>query len=99
MARDQAEELSAVAIEKIDEMIVGPMLRHLQDLGEPWRILVLPDHPTPLRLRTHTSDPVPFAMAGTGVVQSRKLTYSENHARETGSIGRCRTGRLPEYAP
>jgi 2,3-bisphosphoglycerate-independent phosphoglycerate mutase len=53
------------SIELIDREIVGPVWDYLekkkQETGEDYRILVLPDHPTPLKLRTHTSDPVPFA--------------------------------------
>jgi 2,3-bisphosphoglycerate-independent phosphoglycerate mutase len=52
------------AITHIDRHIVGPVLKRLQAEGEDWRILVLPDHPTPIAVRTHTTDPVPFAMAG-----------------------------------
>jgi 2,3-bisphosphoglycerate-independent phosphoglycerate mutase len=55
------------AIEQIDEHIVGPVLKRLQAEGEDWRILVLPDHPTPCRVRTHTREPVPFAIAGRGI--------------------------------
>ena len=40
------------------------MLERLKNEGDEWRIMVLPDHPTPCTLRTHTADPVPFAIAG-----------------------------------
>ncbi|MFA6135323.1 MAG: cofactor-independent phosphoglycerate mutase [Phycisphaerae bacterium] len=52
------------AIEQIDLHVVGPVLKRLQREGEEWRILVLPDHPTPCSLRTHTAEAVPFAIAG-----------------------------------
>jgi 2,3-bisphosphoglycerate-independent phosphoglycerate mutase len=52
------------AIEQIDRHIVQPVLQRLQAEGDDWRILVLPDHPTPCRVRTHTRQPVPFAIAG-----------------------------------
>lgn len=52
------------AIANIDQYVVGPVLRHLQRQGKDWRIMVLPDHPTPCSTRTHTSDAVPFAIAG-----------------------------------
>ncbi|HUU60697.1 MAG TPA: cofactor-independent phosphoglycerate mutase, partial [Phycisphaerae bacterium] len=48
------------AIEQIDKHVVGPVLERLQSEGDQWRILVLPDHPTPCSVRTHTPDPVPF---------------------------------------
>ena len=52
------------ALEQIDRHIVAPLLEKLQSFGEDWRILVTPDHPTPCKVRTHTADPVPFALAG-----------------------------------
>ncbi|MDP7636532.1 MAG: cofactor-independent phosphoglycerate mutase [Phycisphaerae bacterium] len=52
------------ALEQIDRHIVGPVLKRLRDEGDQWRIMVLPDHPTPCTIRTHTPEPVPFAIAG-----------------------------------
>ena len=49
------------AIEDFDEKVVGGMLNELGGYGD-FRILVLPDHPTPISIRTHTRDPVPFAI-------------------------------------
>ncbi|MFH1417884.1 MAG: cofactor-independent phosphoglycerate mutase [Planctomycetota bacterium] len=54
------------ALEKIDEHIVGPVLEKLRAHAD-WRILVSPDHPTPVEKKTHTAAPVPFCIAGTGV--------------------------------
>jgi len=54
------------AIEWIDEAIAGPVLRYLEDnrkiRGEDYHFMVLPDHPTPTSIKTHTSDPVPFLL-------------------------------------
>jgi len=55
------------AIENIDRHIVAPVLQRLRAEGEAWRILVLPDHPTPCTVRTHTADIVPFAIAGSRI--------------------------------
>jgi len=53
------------ALEEIDADIVRPVLERLQAQGEnDWRIMVLPDHPTPCTVRTHTGEAVPFAIAG-----------------------------------
>jgi len=52
------------AIEQIDKHVVAPLLERLKSEGDEWRILVLPDHPTPCSVRTHTPGPVPFAIAG-----------------------------------
>ena len=46
--------------------------------------MVLPDHPTPIRTRTHSPDPVPFALAGAAVTGVLKETYSEANARRSG---------------
>lgn len=54
------------ALEKIDALVVEPVLEKLRTFDE-WRILVAPDHPTPVGRKTHTSTPPPFCMAGTGV--------------------------------
>ena len=48
------------AIEQIDRQILAPVLAELREMGEPFKIMILPDHPTPIRARTHTIDPVPF---------------------------------------
>ncbi len=76
-------EMKKKAIEQIDKHIVGPVLEAL--LGyESWRILVLPDHPTPVSSRAHSAGPVPFAMAGTGVKGVLNATFSEANAAKSG---------------
>jgi len=52
------------AIEQIDKHVVAPVLERLKAEGDEWRVLILPDHPTPCAVRTHTPQPVPFAIAG-----------------------------------
>jgi 2,3-bisphosphoglycerate-independent phosphoglycerate mutase len=49
-----------LSIELIDEKILKPVYEYLKECGEDFKIMVLPDHPTPLRIRTHTMTPVPF---------------------------------------
>ncbi len=67
------------AIEQIDKDIVGTVLNHYGE-HDNVRILVLPDHPTPVKLRTHTSDPVPFVMYGKGIAHDGSQEYSETAA-------------------
>jgi 2,3-bisphosphoglycerate-independent phosphoglycerate mutase len=67
----------------VDRHIVGPLLEHLQERGGEWRMLVLPDHPTPCPRRTHTADAVPFAMAGTGVPAVVERPFTEAAAAQT----------------
>ncbi len=59
------------AIEEFDELVVGTILKNAAKLGD-FKILVLPDHPTPISLKTHTSDPVPFVL------------YDSRHTRDSG---------------
>ena len=53
-------ENKVLSIEKIDAEILAPVLDYLKNCGEDFRVMILPDHPTPIRLRTHTISPVPF---------------------------------------
>jgi 2,3-bisphosphoglycerate-independent phosphoglycerate mutase len=64
------------ALEQIDRHIVGPLLQALPTHGD-WRILVSPDHRTPLTTRAHSHGPVPFAMAGTGIAGAGQASYDE----------------------
>lgn len=79
-----AGDLSAKveALEHWDRRILGPLIEGLDGLG-PWRLLLLPDHPTPVRLKTHTTDPVPYLLVdstetetgtGTGGIYSEPAT-------------------------
>lgn len=53
-------ENKVLSVELIDRKILAPVLEYLKGCGEDYRIMILPDHPTPIRVRTHTMDPVPF---------------------------------------
>jgi 2,3-bisphosphoglycerate-independent phosphoglycerate mutase len=64
------------ALEEIDRHIVGPLLAALPNYGG-WRILVSPDHRTPLRTRAHAYGAVPFAWAGTGIAAAGQPAYDE----------------------
>lgn len=68
-------EAKVQALEHVDQHVVGPVLEKLRSFDE-WKILVAPDHPTPVAKRTHTADPPPFCLAGTGVrtVLARPMT-------------------------
>ncbi len=72
------------AIENFDRRVVGPMFGHLRGLGS-YKLLFLADHPTPVKIRTHTGDEVPFAIAGKGVDPDDTTSYSEKLA-DSGSI-------------
>ncbi len=64
------------ALEEIDRHIVAPLHEALRKQGE-YRILITPDHPTPLRTKTHSHGAVPIAMAGAGVTPDAAVTYDD----------------------
>ena len=67
------------AIEDVDRRLVGPLLEGLRRRGGPFAVLITPDHPTSVALRTHIAEPVPFAIYGwNGLVQDRVEAYSES---------------------
>lgn len=73
------------AIEKIDAEILGPLMKKLQEDGEDFRVLLMPDHPTPLAIRTHTADPVPFVIYdSTQDIGQHASRYTEALAQQTG---------------
>ncbi len=73
------------AIELIDEKIVAPILEHLKNSGDDYNILVMPDHPTPLEIMTHTSAPVPYILyKSNNEIDSKVVSYTEANAEKTG---------------
>lgn len=74
------------SLSRIDAELLAPLLDGLEGMG-PYRLLVMPDHPTPLHLRTHTRDPVPFLLYDSRKDQSisgQAGTFSEKTAAATG---------------
>jgi 2,3-bisphosphoglycerate-independent phosphoglycerate mutase len=79
-------DLKREAIERIDELIIGPLLHDLPAFGE-FRLLLMPDHATPCKLKTHSNEPVPFAMlapASSSHAPARR--YTEAEAARTGVL-------------
>ena len=77
-------DLKVEALERIDELIVGPMLRELPSFGD-FTILLMPDHATPSQLKTHSNEPVPFAiLKGSSAETGDERRYTEAEARRTG---------------
>jgi 2,3-bisphosphoglycerate-independent phosphoglycerate mutase len=75
-------EAKVKALEAIDREIVGPILDELSGRGD-YRILISPDHPTPLRTKTHSHGIVPFAMSGTGIDADSSTSYDEVQAEDS----------------
>jgi 2,3-bisphosphoglycerate-independent phosphoglycerate mutase len=75
-----------VAIERFDELVVGTVLEGIRKFGS-YRVLCTPDHPTPVKLMTHTAEPVPFIIySGEEDINSSVAGYDEDSARATGLI-------------
>jgi 2,3-bisphosphoglycerate-independent phosphoglycerate mutase len=75
------------AIEDFDRQVVVPVRAGLEALGEPFALLVMPDHPTPIPLRTHTAEPVPFALFRSDRRGARPgQGFTEAEARATGVV-------------
>ncbi|MCG8482551.1 MAG: cofactor-independent phosphoglycerate mutase [Clostridia bacterium] len=73
-------------MELIDEKMVQPIYEYLKGQEEPYKIMVLPDHPTPLAIRTHTSDPVPYVLYdSTKNVFNETNAYDEELAEKSGN--------------
>ena len=69
--------LKIKTIENLDSRAVGPIYEAVKDWDEPVAIAVLPDHPTPCKLRTHTAEPVPFLMWYPGIEPDEVQTFDE----------------------
>jgi 2,3-bisphosphoglycerate-independent phosphoglycerate mutase len=80
------------SIEQIDRQILGPVLDYLDGSGEDYCVLVLPDHPTPLKIRTHSGESVPFALYRKGDCTARAVRYTERDAKPTTCVWRKATG-------
>jgi 2,3-bisphosphoglycerate-independent phosphoglycerate mutase len=71
------------AMEDFDTRVVGPVLKGLKELG-PHRVLLMPDHATPIELKTHSGDPVPFAIYDSEISNGSGRTYDEACAAASG---------------
>lgn len=76
-------QLKKKTIEQIDKFVVGPVFEAIRTY-EKWRILVMPDHPTPVRSGSHSSEPIPFAIAGDDISGILKTGFGESNAAKAG---------------
>ena len=74
------------AIERLDERIIRPIAEGLAAAGEDFRMVVLPDHPTPISLRTHTADNVPYLLYDSTAERSENWHYNEREAAQTANF-------------
>lgn len=84
MGHQGSAEDKISAIEYIDDQVAGPVTAALDKAGVDYRMLIMPDHPTPVRVRTHTADPVPYMIYDSTRPVQGKDSYSEKSGQETG---------------
>ncbi|MDR0964847.1 MAG: cofactor-independent phosphoglycerate mutase [Clostridium sp.] len=86
MGHQGSIERKVEAIRLLDERVIGPVFTALEANGEPFRLMVLPDHPTPIRTRTHTNAPVPFLLYDSTNPLDRTWSYNEVQATAAGYV-------------
>ena len=84
MAHQGLTEEKVRSIEYLDSRILAPVMKAMEEAGEDYRILLLPDHPNLLRLRTHVPDPVPYVFFDSTRQQKKIARYGEREAQATG---------------
>ena len=72
------------AIENIDKLIVEPLIEKLDESGEKYRMLILPDHPTPIRIRTHSNGPIPYLLYDSTKQLGSNVAYNETVGNISG---------------
>lgn len=84
MGHQGSLERKIKSIENLDGRIVRIVKEQMDASGEPYRMLILPDHPTPLRIRTHSSEPVPYLLYDSTKPVESHLLYNEKDAKKSG---------------
>lgn len=74
-------ERKVQSVEYLDTRVIGPIMKKLEEAGEDYRLLVLPDHPTPICMRTHTSDEVPYLLYDSTKPENHTWNYNEHEGR------------------
>lgn len=73
-----------LSVELIDRQVIARMRSRLEAEGVDYRMLILPDHPTPIKLKTHVSDPVPYVIYDSTKPEGSGLAYNEANGKQTG---------------
>ena len=84
MGHQGSIEKKICAIENLDKKVIAPVKAALDASGEAYRMMVLPDHPTPICVKTHTSNPVPFLLYDNTEEQKHDWLYNEAEAAKSG---------------
>ncbi|MDE6127828.1 MAG: cofactor-independent phosphoglycerate mutase [Lachnospiraceae bacterium] len=86
MGHQGSVEKKVQAIHYLDTRVIGPAMEKLAAAGVDYRLLVLPDHPTPIRVRTHTSDSVPYLLYDCTEEKKESHSYNEREGRASGIL-------------
>ena len=100
MGHQGSVEKKIKAIEYLDARVIAPVKAALDASGEAYRMLILPDHPTPICVKTHTSNPVPYLLYDSRRQESHDWKYNEEEAMAGGKLvekGHELMGYLFEY--
>lgn len=84
MGHQGSVERKTEAIQYLDQRVIRPVKEGLDAFGEPYRMLILPDHPTPVSVRTHTADPVPYLLYDSAGKEEHTWNYNEAEAKKSG---------------
>ncbi len=84
MGHQGSVENKIKSIEYLDQRVIRPVYEALSASSEDFRMLIMPDHPTPIRLRTHTGTPVPYLLFDSAAKQGTGVLYNEAAAQTTG---------------
>lgn len=86
MGHQGSIEKKVQSVEYLDQRVIHPLLQKLEAEGVPFRLLIMPDHPTPIRVRTHTSDSVPYLLYDSGQELNKDWNYNEKEAARSGNF-------------
>lgn len=84
MGHQGSLERKLQAVENLDKKVIRVVKEQLEARGEDFRLLVLPDHPTPIKLRTHVGEPVPYLLYDSTKRKDSDLLYNEKDAKKSG---------------
>ena len=86
MGHQGSVEKKVQAIEYLDKRVIGLLTQKLDEAGISYRLLIMPDHPTPIRVRTHTSDSVPYLLYDSDAPAKENWNYNEKEAMASGNV-------------